>query len=716
MTFRKTHSKRVLPCMISAVAFSASISALADEAKPLEIIHITGTQGERYGAGESGTSTGLDMAIRDTPQSITAISRAFIDDFQLTDINGVLDSVAGVNVQRVETDRFYYTARGFEVNQFQIDGIGLPLVNSNMHGSLDTATLERVEVVRGANGLMTGNGNPSATINNVRKRPGLEDETTISASLTASPAARLQLDNNWRASDELGVRSVAVIEQGDGYLDRQETTKHVLYSVLAFEPSSQLRVDLGLNYSHSRTDGNLWGALPLYYSDGSATDYDRSTSTSAEWSFWDVSVMHGFADMSYTFDNNWVASAHYQHTRTDEDSELFYVYGTPDRETEAGLTGYASEYLLDDQQEIFDARLTGDIQLGNAHQFVVGANYADLGYQDQSLYDFTNGFPPIANLNTWDGKTAQMNFSDGLDGSDVDMKQQAVYGNIRWTLSDRLRLLTGARWNQFDIEGYGYGSDKTADFTRWVPYAGLTFAVNDDLTLYSSYTETFVAQTEINLEGEPLGPLDGDQFEIGLKTDLWGDRALLSLALFDITQNNLPVCVVDCGLPQAKSVGTEVQSRGAELDLVGEINEQWQISLSAAHTRLDDNPQGLAAQNELANVHEFTPENTLAIATKYSPAAIEGLSVGGQLRWQSDIYRTQGVVADTFANAGEEIVTRQGAYGVLDITTHYAVNDNIDVRATINNVTNEKYITSLYWAQGYYGEPTNIRIGIDYRF
>jgi outer membrane receptor for ferric coprogen and ferric-rhodotorulic acid len=79
--------------------------------------------------------------------------------------------VTGVNVEKVETDRTYYNSRGFDITNFQVDGIGLPLIWGIQFGDLDTVLFERVEVVRGANSMMTGTGNPSATVNYVRKRP-----------------------------------------------------------------------------------------------------------------------------------------------------------------------------------------------------------------------------------------------------------------------------------------------------------------------------------------------------------------------------------------------------------------------------------------------------------------------------------------------------------------------------------------------------------------
>jgi outer membrane receptor for ferric coprogen and ferric-rhodotorulic acid len=104
-----------------------------------------------------------------------------MEDFRLDTINDVLANT-GVTVEKVETNRTYYTARGFDITNFQMDGIGVPMTYSLQYGDIDMAMFDRVEIVRGANGLSSSTGNPSATVNFIRKRP--TDDFQASAGLT----------------------------------------------------------------------------------------------------------------------------------------------------------------------------------------------------------------------------------------------------------------------------------------------------------------------------------------------------------------------------------------------------------------------------------------------------------------------------------------------------------------------------------------------------
>lgn len=298
----------------------------------LEVIEVKGRYIEGYNAHSASGASRLDLAIVDIPQSVSVITSAQLQDFQLNDINSALDSATGINVERIETDRTYYTARGFDVTNFQIDGVGLPLTNGNNHADEDTAIYDRIEVIRGANGLMTGVGNPSATINFIRKRPTAQSNLNLRASYGSWDNKRIEADGTYIINDTFAARAVAVKQTKDSYLDRYETDKTIMYAFLEANLGDNTSLSISHSYINNDAKGNNWGALPLFYTDGSPTNYDRSTNTSADWSNWQVVKNNTVAELSHYFNNDWHLRATYSHRTTDEDTELFYVYGTPDKE------------------------------------------------------------------------------------------------------------------------------------------------------------------------------------------------------------------------------------------------------------------------------------------------------------------------------------------------------------------------------------------------
>ena len=154
--------------VLSGHAFAQETTTNTDDS--LEKIAVYGQHHKNYITEDAQSATKLGLTIKETPQSISVVSRALMDDFSLDDINSVLESTPGVTVEQIETDRTYFKARGFEITNFQVDGLGIPQSSGSIQGTLDTSIYDRVEIVRGANGLMTGAGNPSATVNMVLKK------------------------------------------------------------------------------------------------------------------------------------------------------------------------------------------------------------------------------------------------------------------------------------------------------------------------------------------------------------------------------------------------------------------------------------------------------------------------------------------------------------------------------------------------------------------
>jgi outer membrane receptor for ferric coprogen and ferric-rhodotorulic acid len=265
-------------CLLTAgsasVVFAlASLPAHAEEVeqkdRQLETVTVTAEglgatteQTQSYTTGAMKSATKMDMTVRETPQSVSVITRTQMDDFGLTGINDVLEHTTGVTVEQIETDRVYYTARGFEITNFQQDGIGVPLTYNIQHGDADTAIYDRVEVVRGASGLSSGAGNPSATINMVRKRPTDEFQTSVKTSVGSWDNYRLDADVSGAITENIGGRFVLVEQTRNSYLDRYSVDRSVIYGVTDFKFSDDTVLTLGASRQDNRANSPMWGALP----------------------------------------------------------------------------------------------------------------------------------------------------------------------------------------------------------------------------------------------------------------------------------------------------------------------------------------------------------------------------------------------------------------------------------------------------------------------
>lgn len=682
----------------------ASTNASRDY-KNLEHVEVKGLRGgNMYRAGQASSGTKLRLAVEDIPQSISVVTRAQIEDFGLIDINQVLQGVTGVNVDSVETDRTYYNARGFEINNFQIDGIGLPLRSGNINGRPDTAIYERIEVVRGANGLMTGVGNPSATVNSLRKRPTDAARLSVSATAGAWDLGRLEADASGQLTDNVRARAVWVEQQEGSYLDRYQRDKRVIYTVADWRISDHTLLTAGLSHEMNNANSPMWGTLPLYYSDGSATNFDTSTSTSADWAYWDSSRQSVFVEAKHDINDRWNLTAVYNMSQEEEDSKLFYVYGTPDSDTGLGLTGYASDYDLNSSEESFDVFVNGDIELGGRdHDIVLGANWSAFEYTDLSLYDDTtgNGFPPMPALEAWTGDAPIPVLVDRPSGSDVSDKQWSLYATGRFQLTEAMHLIAGARSVDWQAKGESYGNTRVSKADDIIPYLGTTYNITDSLTAYASYTEVFLPQTEEDINGNLLDPVTGESKEVGIKAQLFDNKVLATAAWFDVQQVNVAVQDIENSRPdQSVYYGADgIRSRGYELSLVGQLMDGLQTSIG--FTQFDLNGDD--------DVEDYTPEQTLNLAATY---AWNDWRVGANVTWQEAVSRVQ--VRDGSGVA--LITTQQDAYALVNLMAAYQATEQLSVSMQLKNAGDEKYINSLKWAQGYYAAPRHLTASVRYQF
>lgn len=678
--------------------------------RPLETMTVYGEHAGGYRPADDSSATRLGVSVLETPQSISTISQEQMRDFAMLSLNDALAGTAGVQVQNVETDRTYYTARGFDITNFQVDGVGMPLSYGNRSGEVDTAMYQRIDVVRGPNGLMAGAGNPSATINMVRKRPLAETGGSLAVTAGSWNKKRLEGDVSTPLSDSTRIRAIAMREDRESYLDRYALEKKLGYIVVEHDVSAHARLTVGGGFQSSDADSPLWGALPLYYSDGTPTDYDVSTSTSSDWAYWDTDRRSAFVEWSQALNDDWRLVLTHNTTGRDGDSELFYVFGQPDRATEQGLTGYASAYKIEEVQRVSDLYVAGRyILAGREHELVVGANWARNKLEDSSLYDFTtgNGFPPVSNLNTWEGNAPYPTLVDGAgnpaNGSDWTDKQHAVYLATRYRFSDDLSLTIGARSIDWDSEGRSYGEDHATKASgKTLPYAGLLYRFADNYTAYTSYTETFMPQRDLGQNFQRLEPNEGRNTELGVKGEFFDGRMLASLAVYKAKHQNVSEAAGTATDPVSGGVvnvyrGADFDSEGVEFEISGALAEGLHGNINFTALRIDDQ-QGDSARH-------YVPKRTLNASLSYQ--LLKTLRVGGAVRWQDDIYREVAALNTRI---------EQDDYALVDVFAQYAITENLTAALNLNNLTDEKYVSSLYWEQGYYGAPRHGQVTVTWAY
>jgi outer membrane receptor for ferric coprogen and ferric-rhodotorulic acid len=672
-----------------------------------------------YTTGRAKTATPLSLSLRDTPQSISVVTQQRIEDQGLVTVTDVVNNVTGVSVNQYETNRAGFTARGFDIDNLQIDGIPTTWDQAWSSGEVmgTLAVYDRVEVVRGATGLMTGAGNPSAAINLVRKR-ATSKELTGSAELAIGSwnDYRTQLDVSTPLNKEGTVRARVVGEynQRDSWIDLVENKSKTIYATVEADLTPKTLLSVGYTRQETDPKGPMWGGLPYWYTDGSPTNWDVSKTSAAGWTSWSTEYYNAFANLEHEFDNGWKVRASVTHSDRKADSYLLYVSGVPDRATGLGMFPFAGSYVTHTKQDDIGLHASGPFQLfGRKHEAAFGYQHSEQKFNsDSRAADFGSASSDIGDFNHWNGAaypTPTWGAASFYESSVT--RQEALYGVARFAITDPLKLIVGARVTNYTKTGHGLWTPayEVKNEHEVTPYAGLVYDLNDSWSAYASYTEIFQPQNMKNLAGSTLDPITGKSAETGIKGEFFDGRLNVSAAVFKIRQDNLGQAagLVDRGgLPEAYYVGTKgATSKGIEFEVSGQLAKGWNATAGYTSFKAED-----ASGAEFNSVY---PRKLLRLYTTYNlPGELSKFTVGGGVNWEGRTY-----TIDPNAPASTNGRIEQEAYSLVNLMARYEISKNLSAQFNLNNALDKKHF-GMFAAYGAitYAAPRSASVLLKYRF
>jgi outer membrane receptor for ferric coprogen and ferric-rhodotorulic acid len=674
-----------------------------------------------YTTGRARTALPLSMSLRDTPQSISVVTQQRIEDQGLVSITDVINNVTGVSVNQYETNRAGFTARGFDITNLQIDGIPTtweqPWSSGEVAGSL--AIYDRVEVVRGATGLMTGAGNPSAAINLVRKR-ATSKELTGSAEIGfgrfSERRALVDVSTPLTQAGNVRARVVGEYQEGDSWIDYASDKKKTVYATVEADLTPRTLLSAGFSRQETDPKGPMWGGLPFWYADGTRTNWPVSKTSAADWADWPTSYNNGFANLEHTFDNGWKVRATYSHGDRRSDSHLLYLSGVPDRVTGLGMFAFAGSYVTHTKQDDAGLHASGPFELGGRkHEAAFGYMHSKQKFNANSrAADFGTQPSDVGNFNNWNA-AAYPNPSWGpetfYEGGVT--KQEGLYGVARFSLADPLKLILGARVTNYQKDvTLSYAAPYTMKYDKEVtPYAGLVYDLNDTYSAYASYTDIFQPQSEKNFEGGTLDPIVGKSYEAGVKGEHFGGRLNTSLAVFRIKQDNL---AQEAGkLTRPGQSAPEVYYRGAEgatstgfeLEASGELARGWNATIGYTQFK--------AEEATGADFNSIYPRKLFRVYTTYKlPGQLSGLTVGGGVNWEGRTY-----TVDPSAPASTNGLIEQDSFSLVNLMARYDITKQLSAQFNLNNALDKKHF-GMFAAYGAitYAAPRTASVTLRYRF
>lgn len=400
----------------------------------------------------SATSTRLPLEWQETPQSLTILTRQRLDDQRLDRIDNAVESAVGVIAfrQSLGSDLSVgLMSRGFSIGNYEIDGIPS---SSSINPGNSSVLYDRVEIVRGATGLMSGLGTPGATVNLMRKRPTVTPQRSVSVDVGswARRGGTLDVSGPLNESASLRGRLVADARQADSYVDRHGNQNSTLYGIIEADLSDATLLTAGFSQQRDDNDAPLRTGFPLFYSDGTRLVLPRSYNSSPNWSYYNSTVKNAFVSLEHRLDNGWRGKLEYNHRQFSYDGIVSYLSGSIDRSTGLGGEIQAAHWNGAPEENNLDGYVAGHFPLfGRQHEMVAGFTLSRMQARNTPSYGWfvsrwTGYDGAISDIHAWDGNVTPPVFTLASQG-DTEVRQRAAYATSRFNLSDKAKLIVGAR-------------------------------------------------------------------------------------------------------------------------------------------------------------------------------------------------------------------------------------------------------------------------------
>lgn len=702
----------LLSASLLASSGATAQTANANSPQALETVTVTGTnlyENVGYTRRTTSAGTGLTLSQKELPQAISIVTEQRIRDQNLDSIESVLSNTTGISTRNVDSDRVNFSSRGFRINSFQYDGI--PTLNTDNRwyfgeGRLNTAIYDRVEVIRGANGLVSGSGNPGASVNFVRKHADSREFTgSVSGTLGSwdKQGTTVDITTPLTASGDVRARFIGGYEDGDTHLDRQSKRRAFGYGVIDADVTESTTLTLGFDYQDSHTSSPTWGGLPLWFSDGTPTNYSRSFSVAPDWSYYDFESEKVFAEINHRFDNNWQVRVVGSHETTDMDGKLAYPYveaTLPDRMDGSGVTFFTGWNRGHREVDSVDVQASGPFALlGREHELVIGGSYSD------QTNDYENTFIPgfdVDNLNHWDGSAPNEGWAAFAPSEASSTLQKAVYSASRFSLTDPLTLIVGARYTEWDGMTQFRRLDSQSNY-EVTPYGGLVYNFNDTYSAFASYTEIFEPQNYLNINGAYLDPVVGKNYETGLKAAWLNGLLNGSFSVFRIEQDNVAAALpMEPGQTETFYTAAEgIVSEGFEVELSGAVTDDLDMTVGYSH---------FTAKTEDDTLNINQPRSLFNLFASYNVPQKRELTVGGGVNWQSSLF-----AGNLTTPAGIPTEYEQDSYTLANLFGRYQFTPDLSLQVNVKNLFDEKYYSNV-GGYGVYGEPRSISSTLRYAF
>lgn len=711
--------------------------------------------GAPYNARVSGDARHV-APLAETPQTITVITQAAIQDSGLTDLRDIVSAQPGVTVGTGENGNAFgdrYIIRGQEArSDVFIDGLRDAGITTR-----ESFAVDQIEISKGPNSTFAGRGTAGGAINSITKQASADyNFNRIQAGMGTDGYRRVTLDSNIPLGETFAVRAnllhafEEVPDRGPADRERNGAAVSAAWDVTP-------RFNLTGDYYYLKAEDTpdlgsyMVGTVPARAPVSNPPVYAQTND------FLNTESNIATLRMSYEFSPSFRITNAVRYNTTDND----YVV-TGGRQATRGANDAApgvNTVTLSTHQgwqevEYFVDNLNVYLDVGSGavkHQFVLGAEYSDLSVLN-GVYSVTNNAnncitntgvtnnafcilgptgAPIANANS----AYHASIARGVSDSDYNIKTLSLYVMDTVKIGEHWSVFGGLRWDDYDYSNVTGTTTKTLysfSDSFWSGHAGIVYSLNDDVNFYASYsTASEINGGESDVTSCSYGgicastpaqfqfsePELAENFEVGAKIVLFNDQLLFTAALFRTDKSKvMETEATGAGYTNFGTLNTGgSRVSGLELGLSGNITDRLSAQAGVAVMRSEVTKSAVAARVglDLANF----ADNSAFVQLRYEILP-DKLAVGGVVTYSSEMYAGQPDGAADYNGTLGYYNNTVPDYTTLDLFATYDLTERASLRLNVGNVTDEDYYLTGYrsGAFTYIGDRRNAQLTLSLAF
>lgn len=562
-------------------------------------------------------STKSNLTVMENPQPIAIVTHEIIEQQQAKQLSDVLQNVNGMYVTSSRgNSQDSFGGRGFALGNDNIFKNG-SRVNSGVFP--EVSGLERVEVLKGANAMLFGNAAAGGIINMITKKPKFNFGGSIGLNGGSWNSYKPTIDVYGPLSKNIAFRVNGVYEYAESFRDVVQSEKYYFNPSFLFNlsPKSQLIVEADYLKNNFTPD---FGLGTITKQDGLSYEMNtllpRNAFLGADWQYQNVQQASTNVTFNHQFNERWSLNAvtSYQNYTKDYFSTERVQWGY-EKNTNRLFWNRPLNKTYNEQNYVSaQVNINGEFNTGNINHKVLIGTDADYGSADSyTYYDPTIADPKKANFGTsylygtngssngtvyLDDPSTWMSggipSSKTLEKTRINTRRIGVYAQDFISLSKEFKVLAGLRWSyienmptintKFKTNSKGLVDNSSTSDQAISPKVGLVYMPNSNLSVFATYTNSFVANTGRDIYSSIIRPTTVDQYEVGAKKNFWNNALAVNLTVYQIVYNNyyqtaafLADGITANNDPLIKEFAGKMRSRGVELDITGNPNENLSI-------------------------------------------------------------------------------------------------------------------------------------------